>query len=58
MGPQTGSRLFKRLVFRFKLRDDGKVVGRFAQGRSRAQLLELVTYCLHPFVDLLAQRLV
>jgi len=58
MGPQTGSRLFERLVLRFKVRDDGEVVGRAAHGRSLAQSLKLVTYRLHPVVDLLAQRLI
>ena len=58
MGPQTSSRLFERLVLRFKVRDDGKVVGPAAHGRSVAQSLELVTYRLHPIVDLLAQRLI
>ena len=57
MGAQTRSRLFERLVLRFKLRDDGEVVGRVAHGRSLAQSLELVTYRLHPIVDLLAQWL-
>jgi len=56
MGAQTSSRLFERLVLRFKVRDDGDVVGRAAHGRPLAQSLELVTYRLHPIVDLLAQR--
>jgi hypothetical protein len=58
MKSQTSSRLFKRLVLRFKLRDDAKVVGGFAHGRSLAQSLELMTYHLHRIVDLLAQRLI
>lgn len=58
MGPQTSSRLFERLVLRFKVCDDGAVVGRAAHGRSLAQSLELLTYRLHPIVDLLAQRLI
>jgi hypothetical protein len=58
MGAQTGSRLFERLVLRFKLRYHGPVVGRIAHGRSLSQSLELVTYCGNPIADLLAQRLV
>ncbi len=58
MGAQTNSRLLERLVLRFKLCDDGMVVGRLAHGRSLAQSLELVTYRLHPIVDLLAKRLI
>lgn len=58
MRAQTSSRLFERLVLRFKLRDNGKVVGRVAHGRAVAQSLELATYRLHPIVDLLAQRLI
>jgi hypothetical protein len=58
MGAQTGSRLFERLVLRFKLRYHGSVVGRIAHGRALSQLLELMTYCRHPIVDLLAQRLI
>jgi hypothetical protein len=56
IGPQSDSRIFERLVLRFKVCDDGEVVGRAAHGRSLAQTLELVTYRLHPIVDLLAQR--
>jgi len=58
LGRQTASRLFERLVLRFKVRDDGEVVGRAAHSRSLAQSLELLTYRLHPIVDLLAQRLI
>jgi hypothetical protein len=58
MGAQTFSRQFERLVLRFKLRYHGPVVRRFAQGRSLSQPLELVTYCRHRIVDLLAQRLI
>ena len=58
MRPQTSSRLFERLVLRFKLRDDGKVIGRAAHGRSLAESLQFVAYRLHPVVDLLAQRLI
>ena len=58
MGAQTSSRLFERLVLRFKVRDDGEVIGRAAHGRSLAQSLELVTYRLHTIVDLLVQRLI
>jgi hypothetical protein len=54
MGAQTGSRLFERLVLRFKLSYHGPVVGGIAHGRSLSQSLELVTYCRHPIVDLLA----
>ena len=54
MGDQTRSRLFERLVLRFKLRDEGAVVGWAAHGRSVAQSFELVAYRLHPVVDLLA----
>ena len=58
MGPQSSSRLFERLVLRFKVRDKGTVVGRAAHGRSLAQSLDLVTYRLHSIVDLLSQRLI
>ncbi len=58
MEAQTGSRGFERLVLRFKLRYHGPVVGRIAHGRSLSQSLELVTYCRHPIVDLLAQRFI
>jgi hypothetical protein len=58
MGAQTGSRLFERLVLRFQRRYHGPVVGGIAHGRSFSQSLELVTYCRHPIVDLLAQRLI
>jgi hypothetical protein len=58
MGAQTNSRLFERLVLSFKRRDDGSVIGRLAHGWSLAKSLELVTYSRHPFVDLLAQRLI
>jgi hypothetical protein len=58
MGAQTGSGRFERLVFRFESRDDASVVGRGAQGWTLAKLLELVTDCRHPIVDLLAQRLI
>jgi len=58
IGTQTCSRLFERLVLRFKLRYQGPVVGRIAHGRSVSQSLELVTYRRHPIVDLLAQRLI
>jgi len=58
MGSHTNSRLFERLVLRFKVRDDGTVVRRAAHGRSLAKSLKLVTYRRHPIVDLLAQRLI
>jgi hypothetical protein len=58
MGPQTGSRLFERLVLRLKRRYHGPVVGRIAHCRTLSQSLELVTYCRHPIVDLLAQRFI
>jgi hypothetical protein len=58
MGAQSSSRLFERLVLGFKLRYHGPVVGRIAHGRSLSQSLELVTYCRHPIVDLLAQRII
>jgi hypothetical protein len=58
MGAQTGSRLFERLILRFKLRYHGSVVGRITHGRSLSQSLELVTYCRHPIVDLLAKWLI
>ncbi len=58
MGSQITPSLFERLVLGFKVRDEGAVVGRTAHCRSLAQSLELMTYRLHPLVDLLAQRLV
>jgi len=58
MGAHTTSSLFERLILGFKVCDEGAVVGRLAQCRSLAQSLELMTYCLHPLVDLLSQRLI
>jgi hypothetical protein len=58
MRAQASSRLFERLVFRFKVRDDGSVVGPAAHGRSVSQSLELQTNCCHSVVDLLAHWLI
>jgi hypothetical protein len=58
VGSDTNSRLFERLVLRFKFRDDGTVVRRAAHGRSLVQSFELATYRGHPIVDLLAQWLI
>lgn len=58
MRAQTTPSLFECLVLSFKVRDESAVVGRTAHCRSLAQPLELMTYRLHPLVDLLAQRLV
>jgi hypothetical protein len=50
--------VFERLILRFKLCDEGAVVGRVAHGWALAQSLELVTDRYHSIVDLLAQRLI
>lgn len=53
-GVQTTTSLFESLALGFKVRDEGAVVGRITHCRSLAQSLELLTYRLHPLVDLLS----